>query len=236
MTKKIKKESEQHHQLLTKGYQQGMSTFGNTRYDYNIFSVVSKSTYFKRIGNRRIVWDTVKKKFPAIGDIEVIDRGSGLTDVARFNKEANRVVRYNEFNNERRVDFYFPGLYYDFLPQELKIATGLDENKLIEVALSFNEPKTMKQLGKTLGYKNVTWLWFDKTSEKEQWNGDRLKVKHGEDAYGSLVSEGFPYTKSPMDNIMISGAIVSGTPKELQRFMDLEIVRASVIGATIDKY
>lgn len=240
--KKIEQEQVQNDELFTKGYQQGAGITKGTRYHHNLFSVIGKTTYFKTIGNRRIVWDTVTKKIPAIGDVEVINRGSGMTEVTHFNKEANRVVRYNKFNNERLIDFYYPGLSYDFLPRELKIATGLDKNKLIEVALSFNEPKTLKELGEKLGYKNVSWLWLDKASGKElkrleeKWDDDTWKVKRGEDAYGFSVTEEYPYDENTKDETTISGAVVTGTPEELERFQDLDFVRASVLGATIDKY
>ncbi|SDQ07394.1 anti sigma factor C-terminal domain-containing protein [Virgibacillus salinus] len=240
--KKIQKEEVQQPNIFVEGYQQGAEITSVTMYHHNLFSVVGKTTYYKTIGNRRIVWDTVTKKYPAIGNVEVIDRGSGMSKVTKFNKEANRVVRYNKVNNERMIDFYYPNLRYDFLPQELKIATGLDENTLVEVALSFNEPKTLEELGETLGYKNVTWLWLDKATEKklerleEKWDDDTWKVKHGEDAYGFPVSEEHPYTENATDDTTINGAVVSGTPKELKRFQNLELVRTSVIGVTIDKY
>ncbi len=75
--------------------------------------------------------------------MKLLERGSGTTEVNSLNKEAKRYVRYNEFNNERKIDFYDPGLSYDYLPHELDIARSLDKNKIIEVALSFKEPKTL---------------------------------------------------------------------------------------------
>ncbi|MED1470646.1 hypothetical protein [Bacillus salipaludis] len=43
-------------------------------------------------------------------------------------------------------------------------------------------------------------------------------------------------TQSTNGNLRLNGAVVSGTPKELKRFEKLDFIRASVIGATIDKY
>ncbi|WP_164669754.1 hypothetical protein [Virgibacillus doumboii] len=240
--KKIEKEQAQNDELLKEGYQQGALITSGTRYHHNLFSVIGKTTYFKTIGDRRIVWDTVTKKYPAIGDVEVIDQGSGMMEMSKLTNGDKRVVRYNKFNNEREIDFYFPGVSYNILPQELEIATGLDENTLVEVALSFKEPKTQEELGELLGYESVDWLWLNKTIEKElkqleeEWEYDKDKVKRGEDAYGFPVSEKFPYDKNAKEDTTISGAVVTGTPSELERFQDMEFVRASVLGVTIDKY
>lgn len=236
--KKIEKEQEKHSgEKMSRSIITSSMTF-----QHNLFSVTGKRTYYKTIGGREIVWDWETKKFPAIGDNEVIDRGSGFIEVSKFNEEFNRAVRYNNYNNERLVHFYYPGIDYEYLPQELDIAIGLDKNTLVEVALSFNEPKREKELGNTLGYKNVDFLWKDQTTKEsresieKKWENDGMKVKPGEKAVGSQVDENYPYDEIGSQNEKFSGAIVSGTPKELQRFKDLKFVRASIIGATIDKY
>lgn len=129
INKKLQKGESQQVQRIKGEYTQGAAISSiNTRYHHNLFSIVAETTYYKKIGNRPIVWDTVTKKYPAIGSVEVVDRGSGMTKVNEIDGGAQRVVRYNQLNNERIIDFYFPGLSYDYLPQELEIATGLDEN------------------------------------------------------------------------------------------------------------
>lgn len=214
----------------------------STRYHYNLFNVVGETTYYKEIGNRQFVWDTETKKYPVIGKVQITNRGSGLTEINRIDDEANRVVRYNQLNNERIIDFYFPTISYTFLPQDLDIAVGLDENKLIEVALSFKEPMASSELGEVLGYNNVDWLWINTKTKKQMEHlknmdeSDSIKVLNGDNARGFGVSKEHPYSDSLKEPTMISGAIISGTPKELERFLNMNIIRASVIGATIDKY
>src|SRR5690606_24503480 len=213
----------------------------HTRYRHNIFSSESETVLYKTIGDREIVWDIVLKKYPAIGAVEVLDRRSGMVDINRIDPEAQRVVHYNQFNNERIIDFYYPDVDYTFLPQELDIATSLDENMLIEVALSFHEPMAISDLGAVLGYENVDWLWENvkpdtQMQEMDTKQFDPDKVLHGEDAYGYKVSERFPYDKTTIENHLISGAVISGTPQELKRFQQLDMIRASVLGVTIDKY
>jgi len=165
-----------------------------------------------------------------------------MTEINQMDEEAKRVVRYNQLNNERIIDFYYPHINYSFLPQELDIITGLDDNMLIEVALSFNTPMTPGDLGKVLGYKNVDWLWVNLKTMKEMEKiddmkgPDSVKVINGDNASGFGVSEQYPYADFLGADTIISGAVISGTPKELERFLNLDIIRASALGVTIDKY
>ncbi|MFD2046560.1 hypothetical protein ACFSTA_20075 [Ornithinibacillus salinisoli] len=203
-------------------------------------SVESKITYYKKVGDRRIVWDIKRKKYPIVGDAKVISNEFPRVETYLVGGE-ERTVRYNHLNNERQIDFYYPVIGYNILPQELEIATGLDENTLIEVALSFHEALSPKELGERLGYKNVGWLWIDQTSEEEiqelkKHEYDFDKVLYGEKAYGISISGETPYPEFVSNEYKISGAVISGTPQELERFQDIEEIRTSVIGLTIDKY
>lgn len=68
-----------------------------------------------------------------------------------------------------------------------------------------------------------------------------IKQLSEEGKYQSAVkkmAKGISNDKSfpEVNDIRVTGAVVSGTPKELQRFQELGIVRASTIGATTDLY
>jgi hypothetical protein len=243
-----------------------------TYYIHNVFSVLSETTYYKTVGDRQIVWDKKTKKIPLFGRVKTISQGSGMIEVNGMNEEAKRTIRYNDFNNERKIDFYYPSLSYEFLPKELDLAVDLDQDLLVEVALSFKEPMTLDQLSKTLGHENVNWLWVDTTTEAQrarmtdELDADSLKIKGGGNAFGFEVTEAYPYSaengqgyidaletvgqssssvkkalkaikaNSKNGELLISGAVVTGSPDELQRFKDLDFIRASVLGATVDKY
>ena len=252
-------------------------SWGSSDRNYSLFSVTKETTYHKSIGDRSIVWDKKTEKVPLIGRVNTIERGSGMVEINYYNKKAQRTIRYNEFNNERKIDFYYPDLSYDYLPDELDTAVSLDKNTLIEIALSFKGPMTLAEMGEKLGYKNVNWLWADTTTLAQmdrmtkELDSDSLKTKGGGGAFGFDVSEEDPYseergeefiqtmeqlsktdrhksaikealkgikenTQSSKADIRFNGAVVTGTPEELRRFQKLDFIRASVIGATIDKY
>jgi hypothetical protein len=252
-------------------------TDGGTSYYYNLFSVTAETAYRKNIGDRSIVWDKITEKIPLFGKIDTVEKGNGMVEINTLNETAKRYVRYNDFNNEREIDFYYPKLSYDYLPHELDTAITLDKNKLIEVALSFKEPMTISEVSKNLGFKNVNWLWVDTTTSAQMERmekapgGDSLKTKGGEGAIGFEVTPGLPYseengqrflivleqlnkkgshkssiedalrsikenTQSTKGKIRINGAVITGTTMDLKRFQNLDFIRSSVIGATIDQY
>ena len=252
---------------------------GTYTVDTNFFSKTIQTIYRKKVGNRSILWDKKTEKIPLFGEIEVVDRGKGLTEINKMDEKSQRQVRYNDFNNETYIDFYYPQLVIEDLPQELEIAVDLDDDKLVEVALSFKKSMNISDVPEQLGIENVNWLWVDTTTpeqiekmnkEKElTWNSN--KIKEGEEAIGFYLrpdleltkdsgqefiqylkllntSNGGNHTikaalanlkekiKQTNGEVLISGAVVSGTPEELTRFRELNFIKASVIGATIDKY
>jgi hypothetical protein len=114
-----------------------------------------------------------------LGRVETIERGSGMMEVNTFNEEAQRYIRYNDFNSERKIDFYYPGLSYDYLSHKLDTVVRIDEELLIEVVLSFKEPMTLAEVAEQLGQENVNWLWVD-TPTKAQM--DRMEKELDQDS------------------------------------------------------
>lgn len=257
------------------GMQGANIQYGSTSVYYNLFSITTETTFRKSIGDRSIIWNKETKAIPLFGKVRTVSSGSGDFELSRYNETSKRYVHYNDFNNQREICFYHPGETYSYLPQELSIATSLDNNKIIETALSFKKPIRLSELKEKLGFKNVNWLWVD-TSNSEQLTNtgtntqkDELKIQSDNSAFGIEVSSKSPYSiehgksfikfleqhtdvqkslekrmlkviksdpQSSKGDLLISGVVVSGTPKELKRFSNLEFIRSSVIGATIDNY
>ncbi|WP_257348718.1 anti-sigma factor [Pseudalkalibacillus decolorationis] len=244
---------------------------GRYVYGFLNLSVVEHITVKKTIGEREIVWNKKEVEIPFIGRKNVIDNES-FTESIGFSERFNRQVHYNSFTGEREVDFYYPQLEYEYLPNELEIATQSEDSILAEVALSFDKPYTLKEVQNLMGSENINWVWV-KTTTKDELDDIKsdsfLKIMDGPSADGfqvrgddlnqaaemflrnikqlskegkyqstaqEMANEINPKAFPKIDDLRISGVIVSGTPKELERFQDLEIIRASTIGATIDLY
>ncbi|MCM3178010.1 anti sigma factor C-terminal domain-containing protein [Cytobacillus horneckiae] len=240
-------------------------------YGFLNLSAVKHITVNKTIGDREIVWNKQEIEIPFIGRKSMIDN-ERFTESTEFSERLNRQVHYNSFTGEREVDFYYPQLEYEYLPNELEIATKLDDNTIAEVALSFDKPYKLKEIQNLMGSENVNWVWV-KTTTKDELDDIKsdssLRIMDGPSADGFHVggddinpaaetflrilkqlskegkyqtavkemTEGINPKSFPMvDDLRISGIVVSGTPNELEKFQDLEIIRASTIGATIDIY
>ncbi|WP_010093864.1 anti sigma factor C-terminal domain-containing protein [Ornithinibacillus scapharcae] len=240
----INKKMDQDMSKITQEYLSGGKGAGivdfDVKYTHGFLSTEAEITYYKKIGDRLIPWEVVTKEYPAFGKVKETTPTRVESYIVGKNE---RTVLYNHLNNERRINFYYPHIGYHILPQELEIATGLDENTLIEVALSFEESMKLKDVGEILGSKNVHWLWEDKSkanhfNELNESEVDFDHVLHGEDAHGFRIYQDSPIWEA--ENLdkqtLISGAIVIGIPSELKRFLGLEIIRASVIGVTMDNY
>ncbi|MGM0890109.1 MAG: anti sigma factor C-terminal domain-containing protein [Bacillota bacterium] len=254
-------------------YQSG-SPMGSSD-DSNLFSYTEEIAYSKKIGDRSILWDTKSVTTPLFGKRKI--NGSG-TETLIFSEREKRYVNFNQLNGEREIEFYFPQLTYTYLPKELSAATELDNNKIVEVALSFKKPLSLHEASKILGTDNVNWLWVDTSTEAQvneykkealmKENERHAITKSGASAYGFEVLDsdfeiGGQYflniiktikdgnyhnnvkklansineESSPkVSDIRISGAVVTGTPKELERFNNIDIIRTSLIGATVDIY
>ncbi|WP_077622502.1 anti sigma factor C-terminal domain-containing protein [Sediminibacillus massiliensis] len=237
--------------------------------DYHgLLSATYISKFSKYMGDREITWNVTEEKFTVFNR----NKADAITIRDRnFSEELNRRVLYNKYNGERQVDFYYPQIEYDFLPQELNIATELEEDKLVEVALSFDKGYTTKEIEKLMGEENVTWFWVDTATEEkiDNFSNTRSPYVDGPSADGFQVYSD-DYTSSAKEflrdiqqlkeegtyqaaakrmaegingesiphvlDVKLIGAIVTGTPEQLNEYKELGIVRASTIGATIDFY
>lgn len=116
-------------------------------YGFLNMSAVKHLTIEKNVGERSIVWNRKEVKYPLFSGKQVIDNGR-FSETIGYSERFNRKVHYNKFTGEREIDFYYPQLEYEYLPNELEIATQLDNNSLAEVALSFDKPYTLKEVQK----------------------------------------------------------------------------------------
>lgn len=239
-------------------------------YGFLNLSAVRHITFKKTIDDRDIVWNKQEVEVPFFGRENIID-DERFTENTEFSERLNRQVHYNNFTGEREVEFYYPQLNYENVPNELDIATKLDGNTLAEMALSFDKTYTLKEIQKIFGSDDINWVWVNTTSKEGFQNlkaDSSLQVMDGPSADGFQVdgnlilaaetflsnvkqlskegkyqaaaqemADGINSSSFPkIEDLRISGVVVSGTPSELEKFQDIDIIRASIIGATIDVY
>ncbi len=228
---------------------------------YGFLHAVTHTTVEKTMGDRRITWDILEQEVPAIGKGKYINESNSLG--TQYSDELKRQVKYNSYNGEREIQFFNPQHDTKGLPQELNLINKLDNNTLIEVALSFDKSYSLNEIEDILGSDNVNWLWVETQQEESKKSivgssASGFQINEpGYEAQGELflnnliiLSENGKYKKeaeellkglkgdlSPtVNDVKASGAVVTGTPNQLRKFQEIGIVKASTLGATIDRY
>lgn len=78
------------------------------------------------------------------------------------------------------------------------------------------------------------------TEENGQYFINILEMLNKKGIHKSAVKEALrgikENTQGTNGKIRLNGAVVTGSPAQLRRFQNLDFIRASVLGATIDKY
>jgi hypothetical protein len=234
---------------------------------YGFLNARTHITIEKTLGDRNIIWNSLER------EVTLTNKKDISTDTSKntqYSETLKRKVSYNKYNGEREIQFYYPQIEGGNLPQELNLLEKFDENKLMEIALSFDKSYSLKELEGILGSDNVNWLWVS-TNPDQGYNPktDSNKFLSGDAAIGfSIDSPGFneagqlfldnliylskegdhqktikklllglnENSNPNISDIQVLGAVVTGTPQQLARFKDVDIIRASTLGATIDVY
>lgn len=234
---------------------------------YGFLNARTHITIEKTLGDRNIIWNSLEREVTLTNKKDISNDTSKNT---QYSETLKRKVSYNKYNGEREIQFYYPQIEGGNLPQELNLLEKFDENKLMEIALSFDKSYSLKELEGILGSDNVNWLWVS-TNPDQGYNPktDSNKFLSGDAAIGfSIDSPGFneagqlfldnliylskegdhqktikkvllglnENSNPNISDIQVLGAVVTGTPQQLARFKDVDIIRASTLGATIDVY
>ena len=213
-----------------------------------------------------------------------VSRFTGDHSPIQVADEADGQIRtYDRDNKERMMEFYHPEVTYEFLRKDLGRLESIPENKMIEMAVSFDRsysPKEVRQfLPDTL---SLQWYWADTYSNLEalkavevEENGKQSIVPghpelagqvygfNEEDAdipsekiflntikEGAAIKDGKYYgefkrildyvsggSSSPRsENIKVLGVVVTGSPSQLKALQSMRQVRASSLGAIVEKY
>jgi hypothetical protein len=79
----------------------------------------------------------------------------------------NKSNLYNELGNEEMM-FYHPKVNYKSYSNELNSLDSMDDNKSMEIALSFDKEYTVKEVQDMIPKDiNLSWYWVDTNNEKD---------------------------------------------------------------------
>ena len=106
-----------------------------------------------------------------------------------FDLEDLRKQRYNELG-QREMVFFYPFINYTEYKNDLLLLDQIEENKIMEIALSFDQAYSMEQI-KEMIPKDVTlsWYWIDDMNDQEKEEKKSRKVESTNPNGGKEVIE-----------------------------------------------
>lgn len=85
-----------------------------------------------------------------------------------FSEEDLQKQRYNELG-QREMVFFYPFLQYKTYRNDLALLNDIGEDKVMEVALSFDRGYTFKEVQSLIpSNMRLTWLWVDDVNEEKE--------------------------------------------------------------------
>lgn len=118
-----------------------------------------------------------------------------------YSEEDLQNQRYNEFG-QREMVFFYPFLEYKNYRQDLSLLDDIGEEKMMEVALSFNQGYSFEEVQNMIADEvTLSWLWVDDVNdEKDSFQFKQINDNNEVIGYTNLVrSEETVYGLSLID-------------------------------------
>lgn len=156
--------------------------YGGSLFNYTPFSATVTTEINKYLADTPVPWGNHEKVFTIFGPSRAIHSHSisGKGEI-----EDERIPLY--FLGERVIEFYHPDGNYEFIPDDKSLLDEIDENKLVELAYSFDTAYTIAEVQEMFG-DQLSWYWVDDATPLSQ-NGAEDQPIIGNNVYGFLHGE-----------------------------------------------
>ncbi|MCY9026604.1 anti-sigma factor [Priestia megaterium] len=125
-----------------------------TSFNHSLFSATSKTEFVKNLDGIPVPWISEEKVYSLFGKSALIT-SEGPSKLQEVNDK--RTPSY--FNGERAIEFVPPGVKAPLF-DDRNILEHIDDNKVVEMAFSFNRGYKIKDVQKIFN-KNLSWYWVD---------------------------------------------------------------------------
>lgn len=150
-------------------------------YNYTPFSASVTTETKKIVSGVPVPWENHEKVFSIFGSSRLI-QSNFVTGTG--NSEDERIPVY--FQGERVIEFYTPNVNYAFLPDDRPLLDDIDENKMVEMAFSFNAAYSVEEVQNRFST-HLNWYWVDTGLTDVQT--EEAEPIFGNDAYGFLQNQ-----------------------------------------------
>lgn len=222
--------------------------------NFGFFQGTVKRKVYKVIEDKIIPWDTE--------DVHYDFHGYYSTSFSSYSTIVNDTTVVNIPSGEKEMMFYVPQYTYKSYLDDLSKLNDYPEDKYMELAISFDKSYSLEEVKKMLPQSvHPTWFWVNeyanKPAEKSEPEYGRwllgiyeptsnlgevesdITIKNEQDFLQNLKK----YDKNLYKSVqkkqkdgLIIGVVVTGTKEDLLSLKGKSYVKASSIGAVVDKY
>ena len=246
------------------------------------FKFESTYEYAKRIGSK-VVYAGSAKYLGGIAKDIISKEGWTVSNIPLSN---NINTRYSNVYGLRKLHFLYPYVHYgsniyeyqidENKPTEENLSNAkentindlhflneIGDNKIVEMALSFNKEYTYEEVNSMLDSNLITFYWVDNNSKEEKehiievnnpaFNVIGIKSIDGAGEFRADVNSRMENFKAAINqlreidntqyienidenNIKIIGAVVVGSPEELKKIQNNPMIKHAILGTVVDKY
>ncbi|MCM3699956.1 anti-sigma factor [Paenibacillus macerans] len=127
-------------------------------------------------------------KVPGFPKFTGLGGGGGNLTVVDSRMEAQSFMyyrQYNDFNGQRELMFYVPGVDYNGkILNDLEIVGNIGTNKVAEMAISFDKDYSFDEVRAMLPAEvTQMWYWVDTYNNRQTFNFKPFKDERGETSY-----------------------------------------------------
>lgn len=149
-------------------------------YNYTPFSASVTTETKKIVSGVPVPWENHEKVFSIFGSSRLI-QSNFVTGTG--NSEDERIPVY--FQGERVIEFYTPNGNYAFLPDDRPLLDDIDENKMVEMAFSFEAAYSIEEVENRFA-DQLNWYWVDSSTTGIET--EEVESILGNQAYGFLAN------------------------------------------------
>lgn len=150
----------------------------STIFNYGFFTSTSETALVKKVGKVIVPWGEDKQQYTLFGTSKTIST-PGAYGEANLGEP---VQLY--FNGERVISFYHPSINYMNMTNDFSSLQEIDNNKLVELALSFDKPYSLDEVKKDFKNEDLSWFWIDTYGDIKSTNEPESGPFTGESVYG----------------------------------------------------
>lgn len=126
------------------------------------FSGKSEYKTFKHINEKRVYTGSHGIEYNLFGIKHNSGNGALISETKMTEEEVHYLPRYNDMG-QKLMEFYYPYVNYgDKYKNDLRVLDDIDDNKYMEMAISFDKAYSIDEVNKMIPDSiKLTWYWID---------------------------------------------------------------------------